>query len=105
MESQTLGLEFDFILDTILENNIVSKQLAKDNVLLYGVTGYDKVYLEEVNCELVIMENLNDNELKIAKEQMPCYKKELAYVNTVNHKINIVRNLIKVMYFNKKECN
>lgn len=26
---------------------------------------------------------------------MICYKKELAYIDAVNHKVNIVRNLIK----------
>ena len=95
MESQTLGLEFDFILDTILENYIISKELAKDNILFSNVTGHNKIYLEEVNRELSIKKNLNDNELKIAKEQMACYKKELAYIDAVNHKVNIIRNLIK----------
>ena len=97
MESQSLGLEFDFVLDSILENNIVTNQLAKDNILLSNVTGYDKVYLKEGDNgrDLVIMNNLSDNELEIAKEQIICYKKELAYINAINHKINIVRNLIK----------
>lgn len=95
MESQTLGLEFDFILDTILENYIISKELAKDNILFSNVTGHDKIYLEEVDRKLSIKKNLSNEELDIAKEQMICYKKELAYIDAVNHKVNIVRNLIK----------
>lgn len=92
-EVEYLGLEFnDDFIDGVILGEEISTDLARDNIFIYS--GYEVMYIEEVNDSIQMKSDLTDEEIKLATQQLDAYLRELSFIRMVNCKIQEVHKLI-----------